>query len=524
MTFADASMPARPGGAQLGKVRFEVRNTFVEIVEDDDGSQQAEQPALRRAETEPFPSTTSDDEAALASQDHVAGVDDDSSSSQSYEISVASEASTDNTDVAADPSRKMGAESEYACCPKRKAIEDFARADRVSFAVKNTFVEIVDDDRTPSRRPQRIGRAGTEPLAQTSCHEDADDVVAPVAQWTADAAGSIGNGVSGRVWHLSQDSDGSRLVQMALDEGSEQECVSIARELQSHVVEALEDPHANYVLQKCVTLLHPQSFQFIIDEIMENNSVPLAARSRSGCRVVQRLLECGSRSQTFALGECLLAQTMATCKHRYGKYVMECFVEHGARQHVFRLSETLATDIVTSCLDQHACRVVLQILAPGITGPTERQLLVGAMCMSPGLAAQMSCTQLGAAVVERVNEIAPGCFSIGDIAPMSTRTDVGLPAHGIEKPIRCRRSGAGGGQFAQATAEARDLLESLSVACSRRQPQRITKALLRLEAATVAPDAVPLLHSEAPKACLAARLLLQQLAAHVAHCRTFRRR
>merc|ERR1712183_831351 len=184
--------------------------------------------------------------------------------------------------------------------------------------------------------------------------------------------------------------------------------------------------------------------------------------------------ELGSRAQTFSLCDALLVDAMSICKHRFGKYVMGCFVEHGSQQHVRRLTETLTKEVMTACLDQHACSVMSRILAPGATGPAERHMLSSAIVgtiSSIGGQAQMFRSQVGAALLARAKEIAPACNdAVPSPARISLATVVGVSA-GAEKRLR---RGSGGGQFAQATAEARDLLESLRNACDKRLSGRIS--------------------------------------------------
>merc|ERR1712139_268606 len=79
--------------------------------------------------------------------------------------------------------------------------------------------------------------------------------------------------VTGQVWSLAQDAKGSRAVQQALED-AESESVrgSIARELRGHILDAMQCPHANHVLQKCASILEASSLQFVIDEIAREDA------------------------------------------------------------------------------------------------------------------------------------------------------------------------------------------------------------------------------------------------------------
>lgn len=89
------------------------------------------------------------------------------------------------------------------------------------------------------------------------------------------------DGVSGRVWELSQKAKGCRMVQTALDAADDVERLHLAEELRQHIASASKSACANYVLQRVIQLLRPQACQFIIDELLE---VTYKKRERSGAR------------------------------------------------------------------------------------------------------------------------------------------------------------------------------------------------------------------------------------------------
>ena len=64
--------------------------------------------------------------------------------------------------------------------------------------------------------------------------------------------------LTGRVWELSQDSKGCREVQQAIEEASDDVRCSLVAELCGHVLDAMRCPHANHVLQKCITCSRPR--------------------------------------------------------------------------------------------------------------------------------------------------------------------------------------------------------------------------------------------------------------------------
>ena len=65
--------------------------------------------------------------------------------------------------------------------------------------------------------------------------------------------------LAGRVWELSQDSKGCRDVQLAIEQATDELRRLLVAEVAGHVLDAMRCPHANHVLQKCITSSRPES-------------------------------------------------------------------------------------------------------------------------------------------------------------------------------------------------------------------------------------------------------------------------
>ena len=63
--------------------------------------------------------------------------------------------------------------------------------------------------------------------------------------------------LTGRVWELSQDSKGCRDVQLAIEQATDDFRRVLVAEVAGHVLDAMRCPHANHVLQKCITSSRP---------------------------------------------------------------------------------------------------------------------------------------------------------------------------------------------------------------------------------------------------------------------------
>lgn len=165
--------------------------------------------------------------------------------------------------------------------------------------------------------------------------------------------------VTGHVWELSRDAQGSRQVQEAIDvAANDEERAAIAQELHGKVWEALECWNANHVLQKLISSMRPQASQFIIDEIRSRGSAAYAAQHCFGCRVVERLLEHCTPEQVGPLVEDLLEAGPKLCTDQYGNFVVQHVLEFGTDEHKHRMSRIVAGHIGSIPGDYHGCSVV----------------------------------------------------------------------------------------------------------------------------------------------------------------------
>lgn len=154
--------------------------------------------------------------------------------------------------------------------------------------------------------------------------------------------------LAGKVLRMSMDEEGSLVVQDALEAAlSDHQRVALASEFRTRVWTAVQNPHANHVIQKCINMMPPTESQFIIDEIQNGGEkhVLRAARHQFGCRILQRLLEHCSSDQMQQVLEYLLVNAMSLTMHKYGNYVLQALAEHGTPEQVSRLAVILAENV-----------------------------------------------------------------------------------------------------------------------------------------------------------------------------------
>lgn len=197
----------------------------------------------------------------------------------------------------------------------------------------------------------------------------------------------------GDVWSMSRTREGCKEVQRALEEArSEGERRALVWELHGHVQEALTCPYANFVLQKCVTTMKPQGFQFIVDELM-NGAVYQAMRHKYACRIVQRLFERCSPEQQQGLAEAVLSKVCQLSMHPYGNYVVQHLLHYGREEHRGRIFQALTAELRMVGADPHGCAVLTAALdsAP----PGQAGAIVGALLDEPELLLRLACSRRG---------------------------------------------------------------------------------------------------------------------------------
>lgn len=164
----------------------------------------------------------------------------------------------------------------------------------------------------------------------------------------------------GNVWTLSQDAVGCRQVQEALDWApSDETRAALAEELHGRVARAMRHPHANHVLQKCISTMPAASLQFILDELLEREDVVVhAARHRYACRVVQQTLQKFGPARAGKLVEILLQNIVMLACHTFGKYGIAHLLKVSTDEQRYLAVREIEKNMGTICQSPHGVVVV----------------------------------------------------------------------------------------------------------------------------------------------------------------------
>lgn len=202
----------------------------------------------------------------------------------------------------------------------------------------------------------------------------------------------------GSVWPYSRHPLGCRVVQLAIQTAKPAVGKAIAAELQGHVKEATESPHANYVLQKVIEQLSSATSSFIADELLVN--AQRFARHRFGCRIVCRLVEhCSSEESTQKLIDTLLEdreEALDLCKHNFGHHVVQSVLEHGDARHKEIIADVLRHDLLANARHRSSSYVLEAAL---LHCSTKDQESLVHFLVQPHIVAELAQADFGVFVV-----------------------------------------------------------------------------------------------------------------------------
>lgn len=213
--------------------------------------------------------------------------------------------------------------------------------------------------------------AELEILITQAMHED------PVREETKQA---IYDKCKSNVIKLSYHSHGCRLLQNCFglleDDAKLKE---LADELQGHVLEASVNMHGNHVLQKAIDLLRPSDANYMLQELTAGPkakdfvkdgwyqpwSATQIARSKYGCRVLERVIEhfLPNHNSCIEFLQPVIDDCQALCKDQYGNFIIQHLLEHGTDDHKNAIVQVVKADLKDFAVHQHACSVLDKALS-----------------------------------------------------------------------------------------------------------------------------------------------------------------
>mmetsp|Transcript_100609 Transcript_100609/g.252222 ORF Transcript_100609/g.252222 Transcript_100609/m.252222 type:complete len:380 (+) Transcript_100609:74-1213(+) len=320
---------------------------------------------------------------------------------------------------------RPGAASSRAprCCLRLDALLSESAGSSVSTSARGTQPKGLQSSHglgLPWSSPERLAQAspGSLPLAiDEPAYIRLGDCHSPVSTSAGDALSEISLSSRGErsvlenAWLHSQDPAGTRRVQDALDEASDETREVALQEFHGRAVKAMRDPHANHVLQKCISIMAPTSLQFMVDELLERDGLATAvARHRYGGRIVQHLLKRCSASQVSGLAEALMQETVALACHSFGNFPVQHLLQFGTEEQRHRLAQTIVSNAETICRSKVGAGVVAAALEHA---SSEDRLSIAQTVMHvPGLLVELAQCRHGNTAVLRMLQVLDGQDSL----------------------------------------------------------------------------------------------------------------
>jgi len=148
----------------------------------------------------------------------------------------------------------------------------------------------------------------------------------------------------GSVWRLSTDKFGCRVVQLALAVVPRAQQKQLVLELHGHVHDAvfnaIDSPHANFVIQQVIRVMPARRSMFVAEELL--GIAKEVAKHRLGCRIISRLLEhSANEASTISLVDEFLQETQDLLHEEFGRYALQAVLEHGLPCHRHRIAVAL---------------------------------------------------------------------------------------------------------------------------------------------------------------------------------------
>jgi len=239
---------------------------------------------------------------------------------------------------------------------------------------------------------------------------------------------------SGTVWRLSFHPAGCRQVQRALETFSQATAVRMASTLEGCVVQAIQSPHANYVLQKVIKVVPIEEVPWLVQELSDRCWE--LAQHEYGCRIFCRLLENASHSPAAnALIGRLFESLDQLITHQYGHHVVECALEHGHPQQQKTIFQVLMADLLDFSRNTSGAHVIEKALH---WGPwDERQSLVQALLNLPSEdLATLAKHPSGSIVVRAMQRVSGQVADKAQEILRRTSTSFGGPRRATRRPVR----------------------------------------------------------------------------------------
>ena len=175
--------------------------------------------------------------------------------------------------------------------------------------------------------------------------------------------GALLQRVSGDLVAVSLNVHGTRAVQRVVDVAHGAAEVGVLRRaFRGHIVELIQDPNGNHVIQRCLHALPAADSQFIYDEVTAGENMVRVATHRHGCCVIQRCVDLASGAQKLQVVENVVEHALTLVQDPFGNYVVQYVLDLGVAGVPGRIAGRLRGHFVDLSTQKFSSNVVEKIM------------------------------------------------------------------------------------------------------------------------------------------------------------------
>merc|ERR1712003_401783 len=151
----------------------------------------------------------------------------------------------------------------------------------------------------------------------------------------------------------------------------------------------------------------PEAFQFIIDELMSSDRVPIVAQHKFGCRIVRRLLGFCRADQVCDLVQALLSEAVSLLRNTFGTYVIQHVLEYACIEDQRSLVDLLVEHASDVCSSNVSCMVIDTFLS---TRNSEECLALAYAILKQEALTKMARSRNGTQALRAILKLLEGSF------------------------------------------------------------------------------------------------------------------
>ncbi|KAH0790061.1 Pumilio-family RNA binding repeat containing protein [Histomonas meleagridis] len=157
---------------------------------------------------------------------------------------------------------------------------------------------------------------------------------------------------------MSQDRQGSRIVQSHIDEGTPSERTLIFNSLYPHLNQLIYDASGNFVIQKLCEHITEEQQKHMLNFFLRH--IQTIIDHQNGCRVLQKFIEYTSTANIGMIFNTLKPSLIPLCFSQNGNHIVQRFIE-SLPNRIPEIIECTKPRLLDLVVDNCGCRVVQKL-------------------------------------------------------------------------------------------------------------------------------------------------------------------